>query len=495
MKKPILISSILSLCIGQNLSESMIISGDGVNSQADIAMNQEGVLYSVWLQNSNGYNIQFSYSDDGGSTFSEPNQVNDHLNSVIHIGNSGPKIDVWGDTIHVIWADERNGYTNSNIYYSQSVDQGETWTSSASIGQSAKFNIYPEIKVSADGHIHVIYYSYNRHSLDFDDIHYIESTDNGASFSSSVIASNFSDQEPCDCCAADIHVLENNSKILAFRNNNNNIRDMFSVSIQEGDTDWGHLTQISRDNFHINYCPSSGPSIDGFEQMTAVVYMAPYFDDTRIYLKVSHDNGSSYGDSILVDLDAETGINQDHPIVGFSPNGDTHIIWEDSRNFGDIYYGRLGNGDTVLTDLNNLTEEVDAATQKYPRMIVGSDASVYVVWTDFTNSGDIIFRSLQGNFVNIDEQVKQAKSFSLIGNYPNPFNPNTTIEIALKKREKISLQILDVQGRWIKTLVESELKQGIHHFRWSGKSHSSGSYFVKIESKSFSEIQKIVLLK
>ena len=396
MKKLILLSFVANIVCAQGFSEPMLLSAEGSNSQPDIAINDDGHIAVVWVQNDGGYNARFAYSINGGESFSESQVVNDLSGHVIHIGNSGPKMDIHNNNIHVIWADQRDGYDNTNIYYSHSLDQGETWSVSIPVGNNAKFNIYPEIKVSEDGRIHVIYYSYNKRTFNFEHIHYIESTDGGDSFSSPVVASEFSGQEPCDCCAADIHILDNGTKMVAFRNNNDNIRDMFSVSIHEGDEEWGNLAQISYDHFELNYCPASGPSIDGFGSDVVVSYMAPHGDDNRVFIKKSNDYGESFGDSILIDVSADIGVNQDHSISRISPDGDVHIVWEDTRGNGDIYYGRIPNGESSVTDVTLMTEESEPNSQKYPRMGIGADASIYLVWTDYTEGSDVYFSKRQG---------------------------------------------------------------------------------------------------
>ncbi|MBL7014514.1 MAG: exo-alpha-sialidase [Candidatus Marinimicrobia bacterium] len=496
MKKSFYFLFILGIAISQNVSDPMLLSGDGSNSQPDIAINNDGHVAVVWVQNDGGYNARFAYSTDEGETFSESYIVNDFPGHVIHIGNSGPKMDIHNNIIHVIWADQRDGYDDTNIYYSKSSDQGESWSVSVPIGKDAKFNIYPEIKVSDDGRVHVIYYSYNKRTFNFEDIHYTESTDGGETFSNPVVASEFSGQEPCDCCAADIHVLDNGTKMVAFRNNNDNIRDMFSVSIHEGEEEWGNLTQISNDHFELNYCPASGPSIDGRESTVIVSYMAPYGNDNRVFVKKSVDYGVTFGDSILIDVTAGIDVNQDHPISRISPDGDIHMTWEDTRGNGDIFYGRIPNGESTVTDLTLLTEESEPNSQKYPRIGIGPDASIYFVWTDYTNGSDVYFSKIQGNFVSTDETNPFLTNFKLLNNYPNPFNPTTTIRFNTGETNlKTSLRIYDISGRLIESILNENVQSGSHETQWNASEQVSGVYFVELMNGSSRQVQKIILLK
>lgn len=90
--------------------------------------------------------------------------------------------------------------------------------------------------------------------------------------------------------------------------------------------------------------------------------------------------------------------------------------------------------------------------------------------------------------------------FSLSQNYPNPFNPKTIIRFALPKDSWVKLEVYNVLGQRVKTLVDEELTPGIKEVEWDGKDHNgfevaSGIYFYKIEANDFSDIKKMVMLK
>ena len=85
-------------------------------------------------------------------------------------------------------------------------------------------------------------------------------------------------------------------------------------------------------------------------------------------------------------------------------------------------------------------------------------------------------------------------------NYPNPFNPETTIRFSLASDAKTELAIYNVKGQRVKTLVNDKLKAGSHTVRWqgrndAGKGVSSGVYLYKLKAGDFSSVQKMLLLK
>lgn len=92
------------------------------------------------------------------------------------------------------------------------------------------------------------------------------------------------------------------------------------------------------------------------------------------------------------------------------------------------------------------------------------------------------------------------KAFGLKRAYPNPFNPETTIEYALPRSAQITLQIYNVRGQLVRTLVDTRQEAGFKKLRWSGLSDggspvSSGIYFVRMQAANNRFTQRIVLQK
>ena len=88
-----------------------------------------------------------------------------------------------------------------------------------------------------------------------------------------------------------------------------------------------------------------------------------------------------------------------------------------------------------------------------------------------------------------------ASSFALERNYPNPFNPTTTIEYSLGLAGPTRLMIYDVLGRELVRLVDEYRPAGTHKVMWNASSMPSGVYFYRLESSSFTRTQKMILMK
>jgi hypothetical protein len=89
---------------------------------------------------------------------------------------------------------------------------------------------------------------------------------------------------------------------------------------------------------------------------------------------------------------------------------------------------------------------------------------------------------------------------SLIGNYPNPFNPTTKIKFGLKNEGKVYLEIYNLKGQKVTTLVDEILPAGFHEIIWEGKDDSnravsSGIYFYRLHSGNVNSTKKMMMLK
>jgi hypothetical protein len=87
------------------------------------------------------------------------------------------------------------------------------------------------------------------------------------------------------------------------------------------------------------------------------------------------------------------------------------------------------------------------------------------------------------------------ETFSLDRAYPNPFNPVTTLRFALPIETQVSIQIYNLQGRQVISLVDGNIGAGYHSVVWNADSHSSGMYFVKMIAGEYIDTHKLMLIK
>ena len=85
--------------------------------------------------------------------------------------------------------------------------------------------------------------------------------------------------------------------------------------------------------------------------------------------------------------------------------------------------------------------------------------------------------------------------FALLPNYPNPFNPGTTIAYHIPQNGRVELQIYDVRGRLVETLIDEFQKAGQHMVSLSAADWPSGAYFCRLSMDDFIAVRKMVLLQ
>ena len=176
---------------------------------------------------------------------------------------------------------------------------------------------------------------------------------------------------------------------------------------------------------------------------------------------------------------------------------------------------------------NNLLGEGELAA---PRVITKTDGEVAIAayGDDVVSEGDLglslVFRTkteIENTFVEVTEsevrdgnfavngislpapvQIQtRPEAFALANNYPNPFNPATTIKYALPEASNVKLEIYNVVGQVVRTLVADHQNAGRYVVQWdatneSGHSLSSGIYFYRLQAgEEFLEVKKMLLLK
>ncbi len=113
--------------------------------------------------------------------------------------------------------------------------------------------------------------------------------------------------------------------------------------------------------------------------------------------------------------------------------------------------------------------------------------SDFQLYSGFWFAADII--------TDIDEDSFLPNEYKLFNNYPNPFNPSTTIKYQLKKRGNVTLILYNSLGKRIRTLVNDNKEAGVYSVNFNASNISSGVYFYRLISEKFVETKRMILLK
>jgi hypothetical protein len=95
----------------------------------------------------------------------------------------------------------------------------------------------------------------------------------------------------------------------------------------------------------------------------------------------------------------------------------------------------------------------------------------------------------------ISQVSGEPDDFTLVGNYPNPFNPSTKIVIGVPTASYVTVEVYNLIGQKITSLHEGALESGYHTFEWDATDQASGVYLYYLKAGAHSESRKMVLLK
>ncbi|MEJ2721252.1 MAG: T9SS type A sorting domain-containing protein [bacterium] len=150
-----------------------------------------------------------------------------------------------------------------------------------------------------------------------------------------------------------------------------------------------------------------------------------------------------------------------------------------------------------------------AFTVKFPRADVeavlpeGEHVEIKITGAvgDYAFEGHDVIRVINPSRPAVEEKTGDTpRKVELTGNYPNPFNPTTTISFTTPASSRVVLEIFDAQGRRVKTLIDDSTPAGSFTATWNGRDEkgayvASGVYFVRLQSNGHAQTRKIVLLK
>ena len=167
--------------------------------------------------------------------------------------------------------------------------------------------------------------------------------------------------------------------------------------------------------------------------------------------------------------------------------------WTSSICLGAICYNesidsvsiQIGVGDSTACGILAWISGAGAGTVQLDIFDLGSDEHLFL---------DVNFYA---GMVDITKDIIKPKQFLLFPAYPNPFNPVTTIRfnIPVEMQHATTLQLFDINGRPIESLVNRVLQAGQHEIEWSASGMPSGVYFAELVSGNYRQVQKLVLMK
>jgi hypothetical protein len=104
--------------------------------------------------------------------------------------------------------------------------------------------------------------------------------------------------------------------------------------------------------------------------------------------------------------------------------------------------------------------------------------------------GEPVATSVEG-----DDGSGLPQTFALEQNYPNPFNPTTTIKFALPEASEVKIDVYNLLGQKVMTLVNERMLAGFHEANFDAQNLASGIYLYRIEAADFVSTKKMTFIK
>jgi hypothetical protein len=199
------------------------------------------------------------------------------------------------------------------------------------------------------------------------------------------------------------------------------------------------------------------------------------------WCKTFYNSGDWWGNSIMQ-------LHDSNYIVSGGGANDLFVAKIDDASGDTIWTKRIGGANS---DVGNCVRE----TSDYNYIAVGGT-------TSYGAGGSDIYLVKIGTLsqIKIEDKKNAPKVFSCAQNYPNPFNINTTIRYGLPKSSKVCLEVYNLAGQKIQTLVDAEQSAGYKTASWDGRTSSGkevpqGIYFYVFKAGDFAKNYKMIVIR
>lgn len=292
--------------------------------------------------------------------------------------------------------------------------------------------------------------------------------------------------------------------------NNNQQIDLIGVSHTTG-----HFALVKDFEYHplfFSDCfPLGGVKSDGYEEQ---LFQTGWYSYANSIIKGDFDGDGDLdfvtlgiSQYFIVYIENLGGFNFNHQLIpvqdfaraiaalDYDNDGDLDFVTANysTRNGISLF---LNDGSGNFTISESCFQDL---IEGFPQGIVAKDFDVdgrtdIAVVTSF-NKLAVLYNLAGPTSVEDDQNNILPQKYVLEQNYPNPFNPTTTLEFSLPKSGLVQLSVFNILGEEVKLLLNEERTAGNHSIQFNANNLTSGIYFYRIQSGSFIETKKMILLK
>jgi hypothetical protein len=209
---------------------------------------------------------------------------------------------------------------------------------------------------------------------------------------------------------------------------------------------------------------------------------------------------------VRINDDPESSVWQWFGTMSVAPGGRIDVVWLDTRDnpgtvFSSLYYSYSTDAGVTWSINERLSDAFDPHVG-WPQQnkmgdyfdMISDHTGAHLAWAATFNGEQDVYYGYISPLVGI-EPPEIAEKFSLSRNYPNPFNPATTIEFSLSQSGFTTLKIYNLLGEEVAELVFETLSPGLYRYQWDAGSMAGGIYYYRLTSGNFSETRKMLLVR
>ena len=455
---------------GIQWSDPIDVSLTSGNKSPVVGTFNDGNPVLIW---GNGSTILFTKMVDG--LFIQPITVPTGSNSPNIYSFGGIDMAIKDNQIFIVYENFDNG-----IFIIKSSDEGNSFQAPVNVYDPipGKWATLSSVAIDDNGNplVSVILENTNETQGQFV---MMRSLDAGDTFTSPVVASEAANGDyVCECCPSDIYTA-GEDVWLVFRNNDNNLRDMWVTKSDDNGDSFDQGVDVDNTDWILNSCPISGPKIaplSGDSLMT--IWKSGGIGAIRVYISTLNGSTMEKGFEMVLPLSNTNAIQGSSNIAG--ANDTIGIVWDESgfgANGTDLMFALSTNGSQgLISNLSNITEAT--GTQKFPSLVF-SDGVFHLF---HTNGSGLQYRSgLVADLVATNELVQNTNCFALIE------NPSTNRMIRLKNTcqledFKFDATLSDLSGKIIGIWNNKNFNFS-NEFNFKVPMVPTGVYLLSISSK------------
>jgi hypothetical protein len=415
-----------------------------------------------------------------GSIFSAPISILPPNFETYLASWTGPDLAAKGDTLIAVF--KRLPMETGFVYSVRSTDGGNTWSDTIRTDSHTNGGVawMPSLDIDENGNPSVIYMAHDPVMVN---PHYVvtHSTDQGVSYQAEMEITSSIPDEACDCCPAE-YVIDGTKHAMLYRNNDNNIRDIYAVYSDNDGITYSQNANVDQLNWSLLSCPSTGPHGIFNNEKLVTVYASRATGSYRVYISET-TLSPSFTFSTRTSMTPPLNSNGSQNFPRISGENDTIVmVWQESETSNPEIYSAITTTGAVseLLSTKALVNTITTSSQTNPDVIY-ANGHVHVVYQD-AYTGDVIYRKGSIGTLNTDEVIIPSLKI-----YPNP-SKTGQFHLICDEPSALDFELTDAVGK----ICPFEMTTSGNEMKLHILDEQNGVFFLKTTYKGLGKTYMLV---